>query len=248
MAGDAVVGACRFIAPLPHCLIASLLLAGGGCTRKEPAKRYPMKGQVLAADAAKRELTINHEDIPDLMPAMTMTYPVASPALMQGRVAGETITATLEVQNASASIVEITHVGTAPLPAGANLAAGILDAGDEVPDAAFIDQANRRRSLSEWKGTAVVLPGGIVRYTPVVGQTGEVAFTYTVADGRHGSGTAKVVVTVTPPALTSITSSPAAGEGSVAVTRETIVRMEAEAASNLIESLTGAPTGGGRPR
>jgi protein SCO1/2 len=137
----------------------ALLLATGlaGCTRKDPPKRYAMKGQVLGVDTAKRELTINHEDIPDLMPAMTMIYTVADAALMTGRTPGETITATLAVENSLATIVEITHVGTAPLPAGAALAAGVLDAGDEVPDAAFVDQANRRRSISEWKGTPVVL-------------------------------------------------------------------------------------------
>lgn len=139
--------------------VIALLLAVGlaGCARKDPPKRYVMKGQVLAVDSAKRELTINHEDIPDLMPAMTMIYSVANPALLAGRAPGETITATLQVENSLATIVEITHLGTAPLPAGAALAAGVLDAGDEVPDAAFIDHANRRRSISEWKGTPVVL-------------------------------------------------------------------------------------------
>ena len=150
----------KVIASTGLLLVALVVLLGASaCQRKEPPKHYEMKGQVLAVDAAKRELTISHEDIPNLMPAMTMIYSVADAKLMEGRTPGETITATLEVENSLARITAVTHVGSAPLPAG-NLAAtagGILAAGDEMPDAAFIDQANKRRSLNEWKGAPVVL-------------------------------------------------------------------------------------------
>jgi protein SCO1/2 len=143
-------------------VLAIALLAGGAgaCHRQEAPKRYPLHGQILVVNTAKQELTIKHGDIPNFMPAMTMVYAVASPALMQGREPGETITAVLEVDNFVGRIVEVAHIGQEPLPADANqagLAAGILDVGDPVPDAAFIDQADRRRSVSEWKGTVTVL-------------------------------------------------------------------------------------------
>jgi len=139
-------------------LLTSLTLAS--CSRPEPAKRYPLHGQIVGVNAAKQELNINHEDIPGFMPGMQMIYPVASPTLMEGRTVGEIVDAVLEVQNATGRIVAITHKGTAPLPGGANAAAigaSVLDVGDEVPDAAFIDQSDRRRSFSEWRGTPVVL-------------------------------------------------------------------------------------------
>ncbi len=115
---------------------------------------------MLAVDTAKNELSISHEDIPNYMPAMTMVYMVATSALMTGRTPGELITATLEVKDSLGYLVEITHTGTAPLAATANqtgMAAGVLDVDDELPDTALIDQTDRRRSFSEWKGVPFVV-------------------------------------------------------------------------------------------
>ena len=137
-----------------------LLAVLAGCApRKEPPKRYPVQGQILAVNPARHEITLKHGDIPGFMPAMIMTY-AATPRLVDGRAPGELVSATLEVSDSVGTLVEITRTGTAPLPADSNtvaLAAGVLDVGDAIPDAAFIDQADRRRSVSEWKGTPLVL-------------------------------------------------------------------------------------------
>jgi protein SCO1/2 len=146
------------MARLAACLLI-LATALSACQRKEPAKRYPLKGQVLAVDVEKSELAIKHEDIPNFMPAMTMVYPVAPASLMKDRAPGELITATLEVQDSIGRLVEITHTGSAPLESAnqAAMAGGVLDIGGELPDVALIDQTNRRRTLGEWKGTPYVL-------------------------------------------------------------------------------------------
>ena len=144
---------------LPVALLIIGLLAAA-CREAEPPKRYALQGQILAVDEARAQLTIKHADIPNLMPGMTMSFPVASPELMQGRTAGELITGVLEMDAHGGRLVEIVHVGSAPLPENANeagMASGVLDVGDEIPDAALIDQANQRRSLSEWRGTPTVL-------------------------------------------------------------------------------------------
>jgi protein SCO1 len=144
-------------------LLAALLpalVAGCGRPPKPAAKDYTMHGQVLAVHADSNTLTVHNDDIPGFMPAMTMNYAVADPALMKGRTAGELITATLEVTDVSGKLTAITHTGSAPLPSGSNIAAmagSLLDVGDPVPDVALIDQNNRRRSLSEWKGTLTVI-------------------------------------------------------------------------------------------
>ncbi len=71
------------------------------------------------------------------------------------------ITATLEIPNAVARLTAIERVGFSPLPTDTNAAAmagGLLQAGDEVPDAAFIDQQNRRRAVyREWRGSVTLL-------------------------------------------------------------------------------------------
>jgi protein SCO1/2 len=132
---------------------------GVGCRQAAP-KRYPLHGQILAVDLTHQQLTIKHEDIPGLMPGMTMSYPVAAPSLMRGRTPGETITATLEVSDMTGRLVDIEHHGSAPLPAGSNafaIASALLDVGDPMPDVALIDQHDRRRSLAEWKGMTTLI-------------------------------------------------------------------------------------------
>ncbi len=144
-------------AVLAAVVLSLVALAACHGAPKEAARRYQLQGQIVAVNADKRELTINHGDIPNFMPAMTMIYPVASAELMDGRAPGETITATLEVDsNNLPRLVAIAHTGTAPTTGNANKAAmaeGILDVGDAVPDVALIDQADRRRSIDEWHGT-----------------------------------------------------------------------------------------------
>ncbi|MCR4375453.1 MAG: SCO family protein [Acidobacteria bacterium] len=128
-------------------------------TPAQPVKQYELTGQVLAVYEARQELAIKHDDIEGYMPGMTMSFPVATKSLMAGRTPGELIKATLEVDGLVGRIVTITHVGSAPLPDTntAAMTAGILAVGDQLPDAALIDQQDRRRSLSEWIGTPTVI-------------------------------------------------------------------------------------------
>jgi protein SCO1/2 len=139
--------------------VALVLLTVGACSRPEPPRQYPLQGQILAVHPERQEVTIKHEDIPQFMPAMTMTYPVATKELFEARTPGEVVSATLEVVNSTGRLVAITRTGMAPLPAGADgmPAATVLVEGDEVPDAAFVDQADRRRSFAEWTGTATLV-------------------------------------------------------------------------------------------
>ena len=141
-----------------HSVFLVLLLSA--CRSEPPAKRYELTGQILAVHSDRQELAIKHGDIVGYMPGMTMSFPVATKSLMEGRTPGELITATLEVNGLIGRIVAITHTGNAPLPDATNSAAmtdGILAIGDQIPDAALIDQTDRRRTLSEWKGTPLLV-------------------------------------------------------------------------------------------
>jgi protein SCO1/2 len=136
------------------------LLFVAGCARTPPPPRYQLEGQILAVVTAQSSLTIKHGDVEGLMPGMTMTFPVAEASLLEGRSAGELIKATLEVKDGLGRLVAITHVGSAPLPTESNevgLATSLLNVGDDVPDAALVDQTNRRRALADWRGTYTVV-------------------------------------------------------------------------------------------
>lgn len=149
--------------------VALTLLLLAGCSKPaqqqtgtpaSSARRYTISGQILVVNTATQSLSIKHGDIVGYMPAMTMTFRVSRPDLMNGRVPGELMTGTLEVDDTEGRIVEVTHTGSAPLPDRdntASMAAGVLNVGDTAPDAALIDQNNRRRSFSEWRGTPTLV-------------------------------------------------------------------------------------------
>jgi protein SCO1/2 len=142
-------------------LLTALLLPAACGAPSQPAQvaSYPLRGQVLAVNTERREMTVKHEDIDGFMMGMTMTFPVATPGDLAVATPGDLITATLEVTNSQGRLVNVVRTGSAPLPGNTNevaLASGILEPGDAVPDAALIDQADRRRSLSEWQGFATV--------------------------------------------------------------------------------------------
>jgi len=137
-----------------------LTLAISACRQPEPTRGFPLRGQVLSVHADKQQITIKHEDIEGLMPGMTMTFPVASAELLKGREPGELIYATLELTGTEARLTKIERTGFTPLPQDSNAAAiagNMLEPGDVLPDAAFIDQHDRRRSMAEWRGSVVML-------------------------------------------------------------------------------------------
>jgi protein SCO1/2 len=122
------------------------------CSRPEPARQYVLQGQVLGVHPERQQVTIKHADIVNFMPGMTMSFDVARPALLEGLAPGDLVTATLEVTASLGRLTAITETGTAPLPDPATLQSPPLDVGEAIPDAAFVDQQDRRRSLAEWRG------------------------------------------------------------------------------------------------
>lgn len=144
-------------------LTIAAAFAGAACSRPaepEAPRHYPLTGHVLAINTDTQQMTVKHDDIPGLMPGMTMTFGVATPKDLEERVPGDLISATLEVSSTQARLLDVVRTGSAPLPTNTNevaLAGGVLDVGDAVPDAALIDQADRRRSLSEWTGTTTLV-------------------------------------------------------------------------------------------
>jgi len=141
-------------------LFLSLLIVSACQPAAPPVKHYQMKGQILAVLPDVQQLTIKHEDIAGFMPAMTMNYQVATPALLEGRTPGEVVTATLEVSDTVMHLTQIAHAGSAPLAPSSNatsMAAALLAEGDRVPDTALIDEHDRRRSFAEWQGSLTLV-------------------------------------------------------------------------------------------
>src|SRR2546423_8434243 len=113
------------------------------------AKHYQRKGQLLAVDGNKVKILVNQEDIPGLMPAMTMPYKVESVTMLDNIGPGDLISADLAVENGTAVVTKITKTGTAKVdtPAPSPIASGfeLIKVGAEIPNQVLIDQDGKER-------------------------------------------------------------------------------------------------------
>jgi protein SCO1/2 len=135
---------------------AVLSILGAACG---PAPRvYELRGVVVAVDPARDEITIRHEDIPRFMPGMTMPFKVRDPGLLQGRMPGDVVRATLVVEESAAHIRAMERTGSAPVPESSSmLRPDLLEVGEALPDATFADQEGQPRRLSDWRGQALAV-------------------------------------------------------------------------------------------
>ena len=72
----------------------SLLVVGCGGPGKSTStsrseKFYDVRGKIVAVDAAKPAVTLDHEDIPGLMRAMQMEFALEDPKLLEGIKVGD---------------------------------------------------------------------------------------------------------------------------------------------------------------
>jgi protein SCO1/2 len=111
-----------------------------------------LRGQILAIDPARQEVTIKHEDILGFMPGMTMPFKVRRAELLNGRKPGDLVRARLVVDASTAYLRTLEATGHAPVTEAPPVIPAILKPGDAVPDASFVDQDGKARSLAEWKG------------------------------------------------------------------------------------------------
>jgi protein SCO1/2 len=143
-------------------LIGGLLLLATACAREPRVPTYQLTGQILVVRPETKEVLVKHEDIPGFMPAMTMPYAVKDPSIIKDRVAGDLITATLNVAPDGAFLSAITKTGSAPLPEDARTTipvatnVHILERGDAVPETPLIDQG-KTTSLADLKGSVAAV-------------------------------------------------------------------------------------------
>jgi len=135
---------------------AVVTLTAAACSR---GRQYELRGQILAVDQSRQEVTIKHEDIKGFMPGMTMPFKVSSASLLDGRTPGELVRATLVVNDSQGVLTAIEQTGHAPLTERppARPAADALKPGNAVPDVELVDESGATRLLSDWRGRAVAL-------------------------------------------------------------------------------------------
>lgn len=144
---------------------AVLLLAFLTACKPQPAKqfgppdgRYKLKGEVISVDKTNRELVIKHGDIPGLMAAMTMPYPVKNDKELSAAAKGDLITADVVVQNGEMWLenVQVTQRSTAT--SGKPAAEIHIPApGEQAPDFDMVNQSGKHVTLSRYRGKALIL-------------------------------------------------------------------------------------------
>ena len=143
----------------------AIALIASCCAQRQPQNMYRLQGQVLSIEAPRKTLTIKHSEIKGLMPAMTMPYTVKDDRLLNGLTPGDLVDATLVIVSNDAYLTAITKTGQAPLekpPADAPMPSAssgpkLLEPGEEVPNASFVDQDGRKRTFNSFKGSTVVM-------------------------------------------------------------------------------------------
>lgn len=136
-------------------LATALALATLGCGARDT---FPAHGVVRDVLVEEGQISIEHEDIPGLMPAMTMSFD-ADPELIATLEPGQRIDFSVRHRGASyrvvsAQVVEAGRSGS--VDAGRPLSA-LASARTPAPDFDLVDQGGRPVRLADLRGRAVVL-------------------------------------------------------------------------------------------
>lgn len=148
---------------LPHAAFAAfriVALAAALALACGRAGTYEVRGMVREVDFTTKQATIEHEDIPGLMSAMTMGFDVPDPAVLAKLVPGQRVVFELEVTDKSFRIVAarnadepVPRAGASRSPSGASVAR----AGDLAPDFSLTDQNGARLSSASLRGRWAVV-------------------------------------------------------------------------------------------
>ena len=137
------------------------VLCLAACRREPPAKEYQLTGQILSVKPETQEVLVKHDDIPGFMMAMTMPYKVNDGGLLEGKVPGDLITATLVVGETTAYLSTITKTGHAELvlpdvrPEVSALT--MVKTGDALPGASLVDEDGKTFTLASYRGRPFAL-------------------------------------------------------------------------------------------
>jgi protein SCO1/2 len=142
--------------------LAGLVLALGvfGCQQHDDGVRgVEARGVVQAVDTTLRQIVIDHEDIPGVMPAMSMSFDVGDARLLEGLEPGQLIEFTLELGSESLRVVAARVIadGNGESCPGSFGFGGAVSEGAPAPDFTLIDPDGRIVSLASLRGKVLLL-------------------------------------------------------------------------------------------
>ena len=128
-------------------------------TASTNAKRYPLKGKIVAVDRAKKKATVAHNEIPGFMEAMTMDFPIREDWVWEDLTKDAEIRAELVVDNDGFWLEKIGIIAApnpnepAPPPANENFA----QIGKQVPRFTLTNQEGKRISTDDFRDKALAI-------------------------------------------------------------------------------------------
>ena len=89
------------------CAFLTFALIGCTSSPSEKEKIYDIKGKVLSVDADKKNVRLDHEDIPGFMKAMEMDFTVSDAKILSGLAKGDAVQGKLKVKDTNYVITEL---------------------------------------------------------------------------------------------------------------------------------------------
>ncbi len=137
-------------------LLMACVCIASSCRGTSNEKRYDLKGKVVVVEPDKHLVTVSHEDVKGLMPAMTMPFTVHNESDLQILAPDDEITATLVVDGAHAWLENLIIARQSANPS-AMPAIVMAKEGDEVPNFTLRNQDDREIRIHNYRGKALLL-------------------------------------------------------------------------------------------
>ena len=127
-------------------------------TASAEAKRYALKGKIVAVDKAKKKANIAHDEVPGYMPAMTMDFPIKDDWVFDelskdAEVRGDLVVDKDGFWLENIAIVAAPNPNQPPLP----IKEDVVQIGKEVPDFTLTNQDGKRISFKDFRGKAAAI-------------------------------------------------------------------------------------------
>jgi protein SCO1/2 len=133
-------------------LAALALVVCAGCRRNV----YVGHGTVESVDRDQRQAVIAHEAIPGLMDAMTMSFDVPDPTVLERLAPGRQIEFDLELKEGSFRIVAARAEGAAGAVRSPSVSS-MLRERDPAPDFSLVDQSGKPVTLASLRGKTLLV-------------------------------------------------------------------------------------------
>ena len=156
---------------LQRCAVFALFfgtaVAWSGCGRSDQtqtgARHYEARGIVRGFAPDRSTVQIEHENIPDFMPSMTMPFEVRDEKEIAELKIGDAISFRLNVTDRDSWIDRIKPVDSAtvhlpvPSPSASSVKSARVHEGDRMPEFQLIDEEGKPISLESFRGHPLVL-------------------------------------------------------------------------------------------